>query len=148
MKNTYSKALFVVLVSAFSFLTGCSDKEVYVHDYVYVGENTNWSAKYEVNGTSEFSGKDYKGEHISKFKLTYKGSLSDLADVKHFEYGYEDSSGSRKRSMDQPPTIDDLVMADQKGNGAIPAEDESVKVTVKTDDKVETFELRNENNKK
>lgn len=56
--------------------TGCSNKEVNRHNYIYKGENEFWSAEYKVNGTEKFTEKDGKRYYESScstiLTVTYK----------------------------------------------------------------------------
>ncbi|MDQ0878927.1 hypothetical protein QFZ77_007586 [Paenibacillus sp. V4I3] len=138
--------VFICLISTL-FFNGCSNKKVVNHNYIYVGESKNWSAEYQVTGKGVFTEDtnhktSYENQSQSKFTLTYKGSLAELASIKHFEYGFQSSSRGTKQSQDSPPKEKVLILKNAPGNGAIEIKDEIIKATVVVDDITETIELK------
>lgn len=138
--------VFICLISIL-FFNGCSNKEVVNHNYIYVGESKNWSAEYQVIGKGVFTEDknhktSYESQSQSKFTLTYKGSLAELASIKHFEYGFQSSARGSKQSQDSPPKEKVLILKSAPGSGAIEIKDEIIKATVVMDDITEIIELK------
>lgn len=130
-------------------ITGCSNKKVINHNYIYRGENELWIAEYKVNGTGIFFEEDGKTNYKSNcdkiLKVTYKKSLPDLSLVKHLEISYESSAGGGKLtdSFDNSHKIEKAYTFKSSGSGiAIENKDEIIKVNINLDGKIQTIELK------
>jgi hypothetical protein len=123
-------------------LTGCSDV------YIYKGENENWTGEYRVIVTEEYKKKDdvvrYESNSEDAFNVTYKHKLSDLASVKKIEITYETKKTSGKLTQeftDTPPKDRTFSMGGGSSGATLKKEDDTVKVTINIDGKIETFDL-------
>lgn len=140
----------IVIALLILIISGCTNKEIIRHDYVYKGENESWSAELKVNGTGVFTEKDGRTKYDSSdervFTVTYKKDLSHLSSVKHLEISYGSSAGAGKLGedfKDGPPNEKTYVLKSGSKGGAIENKDEVIKVTVNLDGKIEKIELRN-----
>lgn len=144
------KKLLILIALMVFVVAGCSDKNVIKYNYNYKGENTLWTAEYNVKGTStliEQTGNPYY-ETDSKVTLvvTYKKGLSDLSSVKHLEISYESSAGSGKSTLkfDNYSPNKKTYRIESGGTGrALENKDEIIKVTINIDGKPQTIKLKN-----
>lgn len=131
-------------------ITGCSNKQVINHNYIYRGENEFWTAEYRVDAVGIFkedNGKtNYKSESNTTLTVTYKKNLSELLSVKHLEISYESSAGGGKltNNFDSTHPIEKTYTLKSSGSGiAIEHKDETIKVNINIDGKIQTIELKN-----
>lgn len=131
-------------------ITGCSNKKVVNHNYIYKGENEFWSAEYRVSGTGTFTEKNdmtiYKSNCDKILTITYKKNLSDLSSVKHLKISCKSSAGDKKLidNFDSSNPIKRTYTLKSNGSGiAIENKDEIIKVNIDLDGKTQTIELQN-----
>lgn len=142
--------VFIVLILL--IITGCSNKEVINHNYIYKGENELWSAEYRVNGTGTFTEENGKIKYESNSNniliVTYKKELSQLSSLKHMEISYASSAGGGKITEDYTdgPPKEKTYTIKSGGNGvAIENKDEVINVTINLDGKIQIIELKDVN---
>lgn len=128
-------------------IIGCSNKKVIKYDYIYRGENEFWTAEYKINGTATFTEKDnktsYEDDGGKVLTVTYKGDISELSSVKHFEISYK----GRKQiyDLDSDEIFDEKTFTlKSNGLGAVEDKDEIIKVNINMDGQTQTIELKNE----
>lgn len=133
-------------------ITGCSNKEVLEHNYIYKGENGFWTAEYKVNGTGIFTKNNGRTEyenHCDKvFTITYKEDISKLASVKHLEISYKSGVSGGNITEDYTDGLKaekTYNMKSSSSGGAIENEDDVIEVSINLDGETQTFELKNEN---
>ena len=146
------KKLIIIAVSILTIIfCGCSNKEVIEHNYIYTGENENWTAEYTVTGVGIFTEKDgrtnYESEHKKRLEVTYKKDISNLALVKNLEISYETSVGGGSSTLywddDESIMEKSFILSGVSRNGAIENKDETIKVSIDIDGNVEKIELKN-----
>lgn len=138
------KKILVLLLFTIMMLTACS--ETINSDYEFVGESDHWEAEYSYKGT-EIWGEDdgkrtYSNDANYEFVLKYKGSIEELSSLKKLEYSYKVNSQveSGTQEYTEPPR---KIIIGSKGSAIKVSEDDVIKVHVKWDDFVESFELHN-----
>lgn len=131
-------------------ITGCSNKQVVKHNYIYRGENEFWTAEYRVDAVGIFKedngNTNYKSESNTTLTVTYKKNLSELLSVKHLEISYESSAkgGKLTDNFDSTHPIEKTYTLKSSGSGvAIEHKDERIKVNINIDGKIQTIELKN-----
>lgn len=132
-------------------ITGCLNKEVIKHNYIYKGENEFWIAEYKVNGTGTFTEKNNKTEYEANsneiLTITYKKNLSDLSLVRHLEISYESSAGGGMLTEDfdnnHPLNKKTYTLKSSNIGGAIESKNEVIKVNTNLDGKIQAIELKN-----
>jgi hypothetical protein len=129
MKTSFRALWILVLLIS---LIGCSTGQV---THTFKGENENWSAALTVHiNSNSFSNGD-----LTTF---YKGDISDFKSIKHFEVGYEAIGSSSKITMDTPPENKTTTLKFGPDNGAKINKDDTIKVTIVRDDKIEVIDLK------
>ena len=133
-------------------ITGCSNKEVLEHNYIYKGENEFWTAEYKVDGTGIFTKNNGRTEyenHCDKgFTITYKKDISKLASVKHLEISYKSGVSGGNITEDYKDGLQaekTYNMKSSSSGGAIENKDDVIEVSINLDGEIQTFELKNEN---
>lgn len=140
--------IFIILILL--IVTGCSNKDVKKHHYIFKGENDNWTIVYEVNANETFFKKDgtlhYKNKSNATFTATCKKDSSDLASKKNIEISYKNSVGGGKlnEEIDQANPQKTFSMQTSSTGGALVNEDELIEVNINIDGDVQTIELKNE----
>ena len=132
-------------------ITACSNKEVIKHNYIYKGENELWTAEYKMNGTGTFTEKSdktaYESESNTTFTITYKNNISELSSVKHLEISYESTAGGGNLTSNfdnNNPLNQKTYILKGGGRGtSIERKDETIKVNITLDGKIQTIELKN-----
>lgn len=110
------KAIIIVLFMAISIsVSGCSIEPTVKKKYIYKGESENWTGIYELYYIVDFPEEDgkvyaHQMENGSLY-VSFKGDLSDLPDVKHFEISYKRSPRSGGIHTENS---DDYVSLDRK----------------------------------
>ncbi|MFC4558207.1 hypothetical protein ACFO3D_08275 [Virgibacillus kekensis] len=151
--------LIVFIIAASLMMDGSSNnaigqgaKDVYNYEHLFKGESDNWRAEYHVNAEQVFYEEDdtLKGASESEevFKLIYKGSLDELAEVNQLEWKYETVAGGGGGTRDFGEHFPDTKVFTQYsgGNGAIEPGDQEIKVSVQWDGNTEEFTLTNTSN--
>ncbi|AZV59034.1 hypothetical protein DMR38_05290 [Clostridium sp. AWRP] len=127
-------------------VTGCSNKDVIKHNYIYKGENQFWTAQYKVNSTGIFTKRDdklhYEGNSNGILTVTYKKNISELSSVKHLEISYKSSTGGGSIGQNSPKKKTYTMTSST--DGITEDKDEVIKVTINLDGKIQTIELKNE----
>lgn len=147
MRKTTSILIVIILL----IITGCSNKKVINHNYIYKGENEFWIAEYKVNGIGVFTEENgktsYKSNSDSILTITYKKDLSDLSAVKHLEISYKSSAGGGNLTNNfdnNSPLNQRTYTLKSSGAGiAIENKDEIIEVNINLDGKIQTIELKN-----
>ena len=139
----YGLALVIIIL-----LTACTKREVYQHSFTFQGESELWKAEYSYYGEDIFTTRtdgttDTDTQSEGELVVTYQGELSDLADVRHYEIGYEANTCSSKLTCDlqEGEQIKSKVFT-MKESGRITESDQVIKVTIVMDDVVQTLELK------
>ncbi|UCZ53934.1 hypothetical protein LGQ02_03885 [Bacillus shivajii] len=141
----------ILLASFFTMLwfIFSPDEEIVVHEYVFEGEGTNWSAVLFYDG-QELWGEDesgvttYKSHSNYTFELTYNGGLEELAPMEKLECRFTRGTtgeGSVRLTFEDEPVSKTVFSTSGGGTGAVMQEDMIVEVDVQWDDKEESFEL-------
>ena len=132
-------------------ITGCSNKEVLKHNYIYKGENEFWTAEYIVDGTGTFTKNNGKTEyenHCDKiFTITYKKDISKLASVKHLEISYKSGVSGGNITEDYTDGLKaekTYNMKSSSSGGAIENKDDVIEVSINIDGDIQTLELKSE----
>lgn len=140
------KIKLIILLIIILSITSCSNKDVIKHKYYFKGESELWNVYYQEKSVETFTKKNgklnYDCETEAKFTAVYKNELSDLAEVKKIEIGYE--AGSYKSTLGaeysgEGPYSRAFVI--HSSGGLVANEDGVIKVSI--DDDTETFELKN-----
>lgn len=124
-----------------------SSEEVNRYKYTFKGENKEWKAVYKTDATMTWFTKkdgvlDYKSKVNNIMKITYKGKLMDLSDVKHFEIGYKTNQAGGKQTGDcDSEGIMSKTFSFTPG-GIVYNKDEDIKVTINLDGKKQSFQLK------
>ncbi len=145
------KAVAVFACFMLILLTGCFNREVENYNYLYKGENASWTAEYAVNGTgiwTKTNGKLHYDNDIEKvFTITYKGNISELANVRHLEIAYETTAGGGRQTEDYDssnPISEKTFKFRSRSQGvAVGRKDQTIKVTITLDNDVQSLELKN-----
>jgi len=143
------RKMVVILSTAMLLLIiiGCSNKKVIKYDYIYRGENESWTAEYKINGTATFTEKDNKTSYEDNggkvLTVTYKGDISELSSVKHFEISYK-GEGLVYDIGDDDSLNQKTFTLESEGLGAVEDKDEIIKVNINMDGQTQTIELKNE----
>jgi len=143
------RKMVVILSTAMLLLIiiGCSNKKVIKYDYIYRGENESWTAEYKINGTATFTEKDnktsYEDDGGKVLTVTYKGDISELSSVKHFEISYK-GEGLVYDIGDDDSLNQKTFTLESEGLGAVEDKDEIIKVNINMDGQTQTIELKNE----
>lgn len=145
-------------------LTGCSRKEttnnskkvstestsedINRYNYTFKGENKEWKAVYKTDATMTwFKKKDKLLDYTSKanniMKITYKGKLKNLSDVKHFDIGYKTNSEGCTRSEDCDSRGITSRTFTFTSESIIYNKDEVIKIMINLDGKKQSFKLKN-----
>lgn len=145
------RRLFVLVLLVMVALSGCDNKDVIKHNYYFYGENDDWLAGLEYDAKEVFTKKkdgalEYDCEDKEKFVATYKGDLSDLANINHIEIGYESKTGGSKFTSDYeegdgPKGLSFTLSGGGKG-GALLQKDEIITVTINLDGDIQTLEIK------
>ncbi|KOR83428.1 membrane lipoprotein lipid attachment site-containing protein [Peribacillus frigoritolerans] len=152
MKKILTVLFIMMVLTACSFTTSkdTQSETRTEHNYQFIGDSEHWEAEYSYEATEIWKENDRKQTaHSSKdsYELVfkYKGSLEELSSMKNLEYSYEttNESGSTIEQFPEPPSEKVFRTGGGSEGGAILGEGEVVKVTVKWDDKEESFELHN-----
>lgn len=139
--------IIVLLALTVWYLKGDENKI----SHIYKGQNKNWVAQYEVNGTETFKNKkstlSYKNDVKNVLMVSYKGNLSRINKAKHIEISYKSSAGGGVKSedLDGQSTPKTFTLKSIGQNGAIENKDEVIEVVINLDGKIETLELKNIN---
>lgn len=118
------------------------------YEYYYVDESAHWEATVVYKGEElwqEKNGKQsYSNEAEDKLILNFKGSPSELANIKSLVVSYESntSKGEIKEEYTTPPTSSKFIVGGNSSNGAKWSEDETIIVHVMWNDVGETLELK------
>lgn len=143
------KVIIAVTAIVLLMLTGCANRQVVNHNYIYKGENECWIAEYKVNGTGIFTEKNHKTEYESNkndiLTVTYKKDLKELSSVKNLEISYESSAGGGRLNLsfdDKSPYEKTYTLKSGGRGGAIEHKDETIKVSISLDGKTEIIELK------
>lgn len=147
MKRKMMSLMFFVMLT---MLTACTNKDVTYHNYTYEGENEKWTADFKVNGKTIFTRTNgvlsAKNDVSQVLTITYRGDLSELSTVRNLKIIYKTSAGgaSISNNYDEDYSITNKTFTLKSGgkNGAIPNEDETIKVTVDTDGSQQMLELK------
>ncbi|MEF9952257.1 MAG: hypothetical protein RR840_04590 [Clostridium sp.] len=148
------KLIAMLIMTVLFILIGCSNKEVTEESRTFKGENESWSGEYKVNlqlntGVNENTINIYEGEKTNVLILTYKKDVSNLSSIKRFKISYESSltGGSREGDYTKDNPLNEKVFILQCETNGIEIEkkDEIVKLTIASDGKVETIDLKNAN---
>lgn len=117
-------------------VSGCSISNN--ETYIYKGENQNWNVEYSIR-----FGPDNRDTAKRHLKISYKNDISELNKTKRLEYSYESSVASKKGTLefDQPPN-ERIYTLNSSSNGAIERKDETIKVLITIDGKMELIELK------
>lgn len=148
MKVDMRKITMIITLMLLLMVAGCSKTDVSTRNYVFEGENEEWTGEFEFNAIEVFTEKDgkldYENKSNDKLTITYKGELAELASVKHIEISYQANSSAGSMASeynDGPPTNTTFTLAGGGGNSALISEDEVITVTVNLDGETQTFEL-------
>lgn len=143
------KVMIIFIILILLTVTGCSNKDVKKHHYVFKGENDYWTIVYEVNANETFFKKDGKLHYDSKsnetFTATYKKDLSDLASNENIEISYKSSVGGGKLTEEIDKVNPKKIFSMKSGStgGALENEDEVIEVNINIDGNIQTIELKN-----
>jgi len=92
--------IFIIFMIMISACGAKNNREVINNNYKFTGENDRWSGEYVAASTETFdnSSGTLKYDIYSDVlcKVTYKGELSELANVKQIEISYKTNSSSGK----------------------------------------------------
>lgn len=138
------KIIFITLILL--TITGCSDKDVIKHHYVFKGENDDWSVIYEVTAKETFTTIDgalhYDCKSKKIYTATYKKDSSKLAANKHIEISYKSSTGERGLAQDIDQVNPQKNYYMNSSNGSFENADEVIDVKINLDGNVQTIELK------
>lgn len=93
-------SMFIIFMIMITACGSNNNKEVINHNYKFTGENDRWSGEYVATSSESFdnSSGTLKYDIYSDVlcKVTYKGELSELSNVKQIEISYKTNSSSGK----------------------------------------------------
>jgi hypothetical protein len=143
-----SKYCFFISLLIF-LLSGCSNKDVYHYNYIFRGEGLYWKGAIKFDGIETFSEENgtykHEGNSDQEMVIEYKDKPNAPKPPKVVSYFYDavlcGGSGTT--------TINENIIKHKSGGsgGHGMFEDEVIVVVVKYDDKVDIFELHNEESK-
>ncbi|MGE5702816.1 MAG: hypothetical protein ACM32O_09830 [Clostridia bacterium] len=137
--------ILIVLLGVF-VLAGCNSIDTKKHNYTFRGESANWNAELTVEATEVFDNKNkkYDTEQNITFMVTYKGDVSELANIKKIDYSYK-AEGVGGSSMHDdivtPPKEKTFKLHSGSKGGALIHEDQVIQGTVTVDGITEHIEL-------
>lgn len=144
------KVMIIFIILILLTVTGCANKDVIKHHYVFKGENDYWTVVYEVNTKATFYKNDGRLhcdiKSNNEFTATYKKELSDFSSKKNIEIGYKSITGEAKLSneIDHTNPQRTYSMKSSSTGGALEKADDVIEVTINMDGNIQTIELRNE----
>lgn len=128
---------------------GCTKKVEVEHDYMYMGQNEDWTVSYKVEGKSTTKGNKDTTEYDSEKEciFTYKKDISELSSVKNLELSYKSSvaSGSVVENYEggkQPKKTYNIVPSNKAEE--IEKENDIIDVTINIDGKIQKIQLKNQ----
>ncbi len=139
--------MFIILscicVISMLLFAGCNeDQDVKNHSYTFRDENDLWEAEYKLEGstvffTNEKGALEAEDHFDDALIVAYKGKLQDLQDIRKVKISYDGASrgGSLNTEYGEKEHINSKVFKLLGGgSGAIPSEDDVIRVTIQIDD--------------
>lgn len=138
--------LVLLAMAAIAIVVFAWNRDVIRYTYTYIGETESWTAELVGEGKWSFQDKgDFstvKTEGYYQMSITYKGELSDLNALDHFQVAYDAGSLGGSSLEIKGKWIDEKQFVFERFAGMEAGEDAAVTVTVELDGDVETFELK------
>lgn len=139
----------IVFTFILFILAGCTKRQnITKYDYKYTGENELWIGEYRLVGESYIIQLDdgtlaYEGEGNRILEVTYKGDLSNLAEIKELEISYKamNNEESMKIRFKSSPNKKNYVLSSIE-SGFIVDEYEIIEVVITIDGVKQIIELK------
>lgn len=145
------KYLICIIILLLIVLTGCDSNNIKHHNYYFYGENDDWFSAIEYDDREIFTKHrnddlEYENEYQLKLSVIYKGELSDLANIKRFEFGYETWHRSSKQGINydegESPTQLSYSLNSVGNNDTLIKKDDEIPVTISIDGITQVINLK------